>query len=399
MRIYRVFVSILCLCVYSDSFSQTTNTKSRIDKLAPEKKLELTFALPGLKEGESVQLRKFFYPFTETSWVFVDSVTVRNGTATFEHKLEDGPRLFSISFSAHNNYIVVALDNEKVTVRGDKDLDAYLPEGVAGSIGEFLKFDGSKTADEFLYLDYAVFRVWSWSVEGINASIRSYKDSLRSKPQLERIAGLIEAKDRVYKSVRESLMYPKVKRLTPELFQECRGEMMRDSLWLAVYKNLDDEAKQTYNGRIMKEYLPLIMGQTAPDLSFVSSEKKEGRLSETAKRNKLTILHFWSNGSADRKIIHKDLAEVYKKYHTKGLEVVSISFDGNENKWKKIVHEDNIPGIQTCDFKEEESPYLELYKIHPKSTINILIDQRGKMIAYDVDGPALFGHLYRIFGE
>jgi peroxiredoxin len=365
-----------------------------------DQKLQLTGLLPGLKEGEKVIVKKFFYPFVgDDSWKTIDTSVVVNGQFYLEHKLADGPRLFSFSFSNHNCYIVVALGNEKVTLTSERDIDDYVPPKTASSVGEFVRFDGSKTADHFLYLDNAVYRVWFWSLGGINNEIGKFKDSTYSKANLATISGLITAKASVSNAARSNMVYPFIRGLTPELFTECQGEMMRDSIWVSIYNKLDEGTKNSYNGKIMKEYLYLCMGQHAPDFDFTSADKKQMSLNQVIKNNKFTLLHFWSNGSAARKEGHKELEEAYNKYRSKGLEVVSVSFDGNENKWRKIIQQDRIPGIQTCDFKEEESPLVKLYNVDPRSTINLLIDQNGKMIAWDVDGPALFGYLYKIFGE
>lgn len=390
-----VYVSLFQLSLHGQPFQKIANTEPQ-----SQQNLELKGILAGMKEGEKVVIRKFFYPFTgEDSWKVVDTVYVKDGRFDFVHKMVDGPRLFNFSFSEHNCYIVVALGGEKVTLSSDRDIDSYASPNTATSVGEFLKFDGSKTADEFLYLDNAVLRVWYWSFGGVNNLIRQFKDSSLSPSTLSHVAGLLSAKSSISNAARSSMVFPFVRKLTPELFTECQGEMMRDSIWVSIYNKLDDETKNTYNGKIMKEYLPLCMGQLAPDFSFQTSGNKTMKLSDISKNNKCTIVHFWSNGSANRREIHKDLADAYQKYHSKGLEVVSVSFDGNEVKWKRGIQEDKIPGMQTCDFKEEESPIAKLYNVDPRSTINLLIDKNGKMVAWDVDGPALFGHLYKLFKE
>jgi hypothetical protein len=137
----------------------------------------------------------------------------------------------------------------------------------------------------------------------------------------------------------------------------------------------------------------------APNFKFVPKDGNETSLNNIVKKNKLTILHFWSNGSIERDRIHGELVRAYSKYKSKGLEIISVSLDANPEKWTRVIQQDKIPGYQTCDFKEEEGPIAQLYKMDPKSTVNVLIDQDGKIVAWDVDGPALFGYLYQIFGE
>jgi len=393
---------VLIILLSLNKFGLFAQTVQRIqfNQSESEKKLEVIGLLPGLKEGEKIIVKKLFYPFVgDSSWKTIDTAVVVGGKFYFSYKIDDGPRLFSFSFSNHNCYIVTALDNERVTLTGERDIDEYFPPKTAASVGEFVRFEGSKTAEHFLYLDNAVYRSWFWSLGGINGQINKFRDSVYSKTALAEISSLITAKASISNAARSNMVYPFIRKLTPELFTECQGEMMRDSIWVSIYNKMDEDTKNSYNGRVMRNYIYLCIGQPAPDFNFAIADKQQMNLGQVIKKNKITVLHFWSNGSARRKEDHKELEEAYKKYHSKGLEIVSVSFDGNENKWSKVVKEDNIPGYQTCDFKEEESPIAKLYNVDPRSTINLLIDQNGKMIAWDVDGPSLFGYLYKVFGE
>lgn len=385
----RQLLAILLFCNMASIMAQTNSKATYKDS----NKLELTGNIPGLINGESVILS--IWDAKLRSRVVVDTGTVKDGKFHLQHTIDRGPRLFWIQFSNHPHIVALPLDNEKVTISYDKNIDSIKDN----SAFQHLRTDGSKIAKQFLYLGYALRNTWYYSRNKMEAAILAYKDSTLDEVNLSHIAGLIKAKGMLNQTVGEILISQPVQEVIPEFFDNLPVNFQRESFFISVYNHLTQKIKESYYGEIMKEKIALCNGQTAPDFGFSTIDGKALHLNEIIQKNKLTVLHFWSNGSTDRKRIHGELSEAYKRYHNKGLEVVSVSLDANPEKWKRIVREDQIPGLQTCDFREEESPVAQLYKMDPKNTVNILIDQNGKMIAWDMEGPELFGYLFELFGK
>jgi peroxiredoxin len=386
VRGFCLLYCTICLNCEVQSENQVNLDTSSVNRL------ELTGIIPGLKEGEVVYLKKWdvgkHFP------VLLDSVEVQKGKFFFQYFINDGPRLFWIQFSKHNQIIPVALNNEKVLITYDKDIDSIEDQNAF----KYVKVDGSETARQYLYSNLALYFQWVFGIKKIDAEIRKVTDYINSKENLIFISGLLKAKELMNLNISQIFSSQPVKEAIPILFDNIPLQFQRDNLFIGAYSKFDDRLKNSYYGKLMKECLPLCNGQNAPEFTF-EADNKSYLMTEVVKKNKLTILHFWSNTSVDRKRIHAELSSAYNKYRTKGLEVVSVSLDANQEKWRKVIQEDNLPGYQICDFKEEESPIAKLYKIDPKWTVNILIDQNGKMIAWDVDGPALFGYLFKIMGE
>lgn len=367
--------------------------KKQLTKKNDTQKLEITGAIPGLKEGEKAFLNIWdAYKNTE---VLVDSSTVKNGKFFFTYAFEEGPRLFWIKFSMHAHIIAVPLGNDKVTITSDVDINSIKSQ----SAFQYLRIEGSEAAKQHLYLNYAVYNCWYYSRASIDAKIKRYKDSTLNKDRFVFLSGLLSARKIMDKTIGDILKTQPVEAIIPEFFCNLPVEFQRDSSFMSIYNSLDDKIKKSYYGKLMKEQVPLCIGQPAPNCTFKASTDKEIDLQSIFLKNRITIVNLWSNHSIDRKRIHGELAEAYRKYHQKGLEVVSISFDANEGKWKKVMEEDAIPGYNFCDFKEEESPAAKLYRVDPKDTVNVLVDSTGKIIGWDIDGVMLFTNLYQVFGE
>jgi hypothetical protein len=353
--------------------------------------LELTGQLPGLKEGETVILRRLVF---DRNPVFIDSAKVINGKFFFRYRVNEAPQIFLVGFSRHESFISIALSNEQVLLTSNVSLDAIK----AGNFIDYVTAGGSKTFVDWVYLELAIGRMWAYSNQFIGGLMMKFKDSTLSKEKLKYISGLLKAKESVANAALESFVGP-ARDLYPLFFRDQTSDIQHSSVWPYIYNQLSTNAKSNEYGKWMADRMILCEKQEAPNFNFVVKDGGENSLNDVIKKNKLTILHFWSNGSIDRVRIHNELEKAYGKYKLKGLEVISVSLDANPEKWKRVIQQDKIPGYQTCDFREEESPIAQLYKMDPKSTVNILIDQNGKIVAWDVDGPALFAYLYTIFGD
>lgn len=84
-----------------------------------------------------------------------------------------------------------------------------------------------------------------------------------------------------------------------------------------------------------------------------------------------------------------DLKEKEKKYHDKNIEFVSISIDEmkDNDKWKKIVEEKELGGIQLLADNAWKSQFVKDYKINGIPRF-ILIDPSGKIVSADAPRPS-----------
>jgi peroxiredoxin len=374
--------------------SANTQTVKQVTFKGPseKEKLELTGTIPGLRDGETVILKRLEIGGRPD---LIDSAKVTDGKFYFQYHIDNAPQYFTITFSKHLPFIALPLINEKTFLTSKTSLDDMQQTNFV----DYITVDGSKTFEDWIYIGLGVGRTWYQTNQFINGTINKYKDSTLSKERLQYIAGLLKAKQALAVSASIALDYEPNRDIVPLFYRNQSSEIQHSSVWPDIFTKLSEDARKSFYGKLMSDCMPICEGQPAPNFTFVSNDNNSMSLNDIVKKNKLTILHFWSNGSVERARIHNELQTAYKKYKVIGLEVVSISLDANPEKWKKAIKEDKIPGIQSCDFKEDESPIAILYKMDPRNTVNVLINENGKIIAWDVDGPAFFGHLYTLFGE
>lgn len=82
------------------------------------------------------------------------------------------------------------------------------------------------------------------------------------------------------------------------------------------------------------------------------------------------------------------LKEVYAEYHDKGLEVIGVSLDENENEIREFTEEHEIPWPQIFDGKGWESELAQFFGV-TKVPSQWLIDKDGTIISVDTRGEQL----------
>ena len=83
------------------------------------------------------------------------------------------------------------------------------------------------------------------------------------------------------------------------------------------------------------------------------------------------------------------LEKVEKEYHDKNIKFVSLSIDTkkDEPKWREMIKEKNMSGIQILADKDYESQFITDYFIYGIPRF-ILIDPQGNIVDYDAPRPS-----------
>jgi len=136
----------------------------------------------------------------------------------------------------------------------------------------------------------------------------------------------------------------------------------------------------------MRRELP--KGKVSPQ--FVNYENhKGGKTSLTDLKGKYVYIDVWATWCGPCIAEIPSLKEVEKKYHNKNIEFVSISIDTEKayDKWKQMVVDKELGGVQLLADANWKSKFVTDYKINGIPRF-ILIDPDGNIVNADAPRPS-----------
>ncbi|HTN68811.1 MAG TPA: redoxin domain-containing protein [Dysgonamonadaceae bacterium] len=152
------------------------------------------------------------------------------------------------------------------------------------------------------------------------------------------------------------------------------------------------EYKETKNIKHIVDRLEAVeavaIGKDFVDLTMRNPEGEYISLSDYAGKGKYLFIDFWAAWCGPCIDEMPNVVNAYNKYKNKGLEIVGVSLDQDEDKWIQGIKDLNMPWPQMSDLKLWESSAVEMYGIQ-SIPHTVLLDKDGKIIAKDLRGEML----------
>ena len=358
---------------------------------------EITGHIQGLQEGEKVSMQ-LNYGSGWKDFITRDSAYVKDGVFHLKGFVPDGPRLYYMTFDRCGKYYRCLLidNNEKITIRSLCSLDTL----THGIVNDWLIVEGSQSNATQIKFDYPYVQYYQ-SIYGLNAYLEKIKDSIGFNGTL--IDGVQASKECIdnafywnfWRNPNSLIWYkPALLRYANEYFEDSRH-----SFYLkAIYEGLDERGKNSFFGKQLRELTPLCVGQLLPEFTLPTSNGKLFSLKEMVSKSRVTIIHFWATKSVNRNEYDAELRVMYRKYHDKGLNIIGVSTDSYMDQFKETVQTEQYPWQNVVDLKGKmivDTTYHELGAVDHQNTTNVLLDDHGKIIAWDTTGILLQWYLWK----
>ena len=139
------------------------------------------------------------------------------------------------------------------------------------------------------------------------------------------------------------------------------------------------------------------IGDPAPLFQQPDSSGKMVNLADF--RGKIVLVDFWASWCGPCRAESPNLVKAYRKYHSRGFEIISVSVDDSRTAWLEAVKKDNMTWINVSDLKTgSDNEATKLYSIQTVPQ-NFLIDKDGKLLGGKLMGDALEKKLDEIFNK
>lgn len=112
---------------------------------------------------------------------------------------------------------------------------------------------------------------------------------------------------------------------------------------------------------------------------------------------KVTLIDFWASWCETCRIENPNLVTLYKEFHAKGLNIISISLDKDKAKWQAAISQDKLTWTQLSNLKEMNDPVALQYGVTQIPT-TFLLDASQKVVAIDLRGAELNAKIKQLLG-
>ena len=340
----------------------------------------LNLELTGLPDSTEMQIHVGATGQPEEA---IQTAYLINGKAQFVFDVE-GPRLYNISARHTNGLMNVVMDKGHVATL---KAEASYEEQAQGSV-PYIRYTNQKVEVTSLQEEYLRRRV---NRDALNERYEAYHKITDREEMLKAEKAFFATVDSTFKAAfrasADSWWGPMLILHSYSYINEHNE---------ADYNLLSESAKESFYGKQLHDKIwpPTMVGKQMPDFRFINyANGKAMSLKECLAGKKYMLLDFWASWCKPCRKEIPNILKLYKKYHTEGFEVVSISADTSEAAWKKALDEEKLPWYNDRDGQQG---ICTLYKVQYYPTI-YLIDADGKVVAKDIRGEELAAKLADLF--
>ncbi|KAB5484489.1 TlpA disulfide reductase family protein [Flagellimonas hadalis] len=175
-------------------------------------------------------------------------------------------------------------------------------------------------------------------------------------------------------------------------------ELMGGEETARVFALLAPGLQSTEEGRSIATFIDKNRNLKIGDkfVDFTQQDSNGQMVSLSKIMGKYTLVEFWASWCGPCRSFNPELMEQYRLYSDKGFEILGVSLDSDEKKWKKAIEQDGLLWKNVSDLKGNDNEAAMIYGVRDIPD-NFLIDENGTVIAQFIRGEKLEKKLKELF--
>ncbi len=376
MKDIVILISIVLILVSCGNIQKPESEKN---------KFQLKGRLRNAKKGEQLYLEEIVY---KGVWEWphkVDCVTL-DSNGEFAFLKVNSPIGFYRLSTSDTNFVLLVLDSaQQVTLNGD-----------ARNLGSFLTIEGSPDSKSLWEVNNTANRSCR-KMDSIMHSVKTetHSNEADSAYNLEALKLNEYLLDVVTKNSASLVAVAALRQLSPEI---------RKDGYVDQYKLIDEMLSKKYPGSTqvnsfhesVSYMLKTEIGSPAPEFFFDRPDGK--KLGPSSFKEKILLLDFWASWCKPCREENQNMVGIYKKFHPRGLEILSVSLDNDQLKWMEAIAKDKLEWSNVSDLKAWSSEAVKLYSVKflPQT---FLLGKDGKILDKGLKGKELEAKLEELLAK
>jgi len=301
----------------------------------------------------------------------------------------DEEKLYFIGFNSNGIKIPFIADNHETVITIDIN-----------------NFDNTKVEGSTIQQEYTSFRKsleksknkFVYKINYIKSNSNSILSAIILKQMLGKTKWRIEQNKKAYnfltKKIKDSQIGKEINNFIAE--NEVLVAKAVSVAELSLDPKISNEAPVEVVQKVTTTTTSTSYRKKAPNFYAESINGNDISLKSITSRNKVVLVDFWASWCAPCRAESPHFIKLYKKYHSKGFDVIGVSEDkyADIDKWKNAVTTDGLPWHQVIDDNKRVAKMFGVKAI-PHT---VLLDQDGGIILNKKSSYTIERKLKEIFG-
>ena len=361
---------------------------------AQENNYTIDGSAEGIKDGTKVYLQEIS---NQNQLANLDTSTVKSGKFSFDPAEVENPDLNLITVEGINGNIIFVSENEKLKINVNKD--SIIASNVkGGDENDFFR----TYFDEVMGSNKERQRIQQEGMAANRQGDTSRVNSLRAEMQ----------------DINENSVSKRMKMIDNHPESNVSVLILSDLLGLRLidatkaekeFNTLSEKVQNSEKGKKLSEMiakakaseiastLPEI-GNKAPQFSAPTPAGEKLALSDAM--GKYTIVDFWASWCKPCRMENPNVVNIYKKYHDKGLNIISVSLDKPDEKeaWMNAISKDKMDWYHVSNLMFWKEPVAKEYGV-TAIPATFLLDENGVIIDKNLRGEDLEAKMTSLFSQ